>query len=289
MRAAMNERNEGTERRAISVVRNPSGHADAHIAEVVLVGPGKGNAMGPDFWRELPAAFDELDADDDVRAIVVRGQGGHFSYGLDLMAMGGALGPLVMGPQMARERTKLLALIGELQHAFDAVAACRKPVIAAITGWCIGGGVDFIAACDVRLAAADAKFSVREVKVAMVADLGSLQRLPHIIGEGHARELAMSGKNIDAARAMRIGLVNEVFETEALLLDASRSLAREMAESSPLVVQGIKEVMNDRVRGEVTEGLRRVALWNAAFLESADRAEAFAAFAERRPPKYSGK
>ena len=289
MRAAMNERSEGAERRAISVVRNESGHVDAHVAEVVLVGPGKGNAMGPDFWRELPAAFDELDADDDVRAIVVRGQGGHFSYGLDLMAMGGALGPLVMGPQMARERTKLLALIGELQHAFDAVAACRKPVIAAITGWCIGGGVDFIAACDVRLAAADAKFSVREVKVAMVADLGSLQRLPHIIGEGHARELAMSGKNIDATRAMRIGLVNDVFETEALLLDAARSLAREMAESSPLVVQGIKEVMNDRVRGEVTEGLRRVALWNAAFLQSADLAEAFAAFAEKRPPKYSGK
>ena len=289
MRAAMNERNEGTERRAVSVVRNPSAHADAHVAEVVLVGPGKGNAMGPDFWRELPSAFDELDADDDVRAIVVRGQGGHFSYGLDLMAMGGALGPLVMGPQMARERTKLLALIGELQHAFDAVAACRKPVIAAITGWCIGGGVDFIAACDVRLAAADAKFSVREVKVAMVADLGSLQRLPHIIGEGHARELAMSGKNIDATRAMRIGLVNDVFETEALLLDAARSLAREMVESSPLVVQGIKEVMNDRVRGEVTDGLRRVALWNAAFLQSADLAEAFAAFAERRPPKYSGK
>ena len=247
--------------------------------------------MGPDFWRELPAAFDELDRDADVRAIVVRGQGGHFSYGLDLMAMGGALGPLVMGPLLAgaAERTRLLALIGELQHAFNRVAACRKPVIAAITGWCIGGGVDLIAACDVRLASADAKLSVREVKVAMVADLGSLQRLPHIVGEGHARELAMSGKNIDAARALRIGLVSDVFETEAALLDAARALAREMAESSPLVVQGIKEVMNDRVRGEVTEGLRRVALWNAAFLQSADLAEAFAAFAEKRPPKFAGK
>ena len=273
------------ERRSISVQK------DAYVAEVVLLGPGKGNAMGPDFWRELPAAFDELDRDEDVRAIVVRGQGGHFSYGLDLMAMGGALGPLVMGPLMAgaAERTKLLALIGELQHAFNRVAGCRKPVIAAVTGWCIGGGVDLIAACDVRLCAADAKFSVREVKVAMVADLGSLQRLPHIIGEGHARELAMSGKNIDAARALRIGLVNDVLETEATLLDAARSLAREMAESSPLVVQGIKEVMNDRVRGEVTEGLRRVALWNSAFLQSADLGEAFAAFAEKRPPKFLGK
>jgi enoyl-CoA hydratase len=261
---------------------------DAHIAEVILVGPGKGNAMGPDFWREVPLAFEELDADADVRAIIVRGKGGHFSYGLDLMAMAGSLGPLVMGPQMAVERTKLLALIGELQHAFDAIANCRKPVIAAIGGWCIGGGVDLIAACDVRLAAADAKFSVREVKVAMVADLGSLQRLPLIIGEGHARELALSGKNIDAARALRIGLVNDVFESEEVLLDAARALAREMAESSPLVVQGIKSVMNDRVRGEVSEGLRRVALWNAAFLQSGDLAEAFAAFAEKRAPKFKG-
>src|SRR5206468_1195881 len=125
--------------------------------------------------------------------------------------------------------TRLLSMIGQLQHAFDAVADCKKPVIAAITGWCIGGGVDLIAACDIRVCSADAKFSVREVKVAMVADLGSLQRLPHVIGEGHARELALTGKNIDAARALRIGLVNDVYENEAALLDAARATAREIA------------------------------------------------------------
>jgi enoyl-CoA hydratase len=259
-----------------------------HVAEVVLVGPGKGNAMGPDFWREVPRAFAELDGDPSVRAIVVRGQGGQFSYGLDLAAMGATVGPHIAGAQLAAERTRLLGLIYELQRAFEAVAACKKPVIAAVSGWCIGGGVDLIAACDIRLASTDARFSVREVKVAMVADLGSLQRLPRIIGEGHARELAMTGKNIDAARALRIGLVNDVYESEAALLDAARALAREIAENPALVVQGIKQVMNVSAGRSVDEGLRYVALWNAAFLQSNDLTEAMQAFLERRPPKFGG-
>lgn len=260
-----------------------------HVAEIVLLGPGKGNAMGPDFWREMPLAMERLDADDAVRAIIVRGEGGHFSYGLDLMGMAGTFGAMMAGPQLAAERLKLLAMVGELQRAFNLVADCRKPVIAAVTGWCIGGGLDLIAACDVRLCGADAKFSLREVKVAMVADLGSLQRLPNVIGEGHTRELALTGKNIDAARALRIGLVNDVFDTEALLLDAARAIAKEIAENPPLVVQGVKHVMNDAVRKGVADGLRTVALWNSAFLQSADLTEAFTAFAARRPPKYEGK
>jgi enoyl-CoA hydratase len=260
-----------------------------HIAEVTLLGPGKGNAMGPDFWREMPLAMERLDDDAAVRAIIVRGNGGHFSYGLDLVGMAGTLGGMMAGPQLAAERTKLLATIGELQRAFNLVAECKKPVIAAVSGWCIGGGLDLIAACDVRLCSADAKFSLREVKVAMVADLGSLQRLPHVIGEGHTRELALTGRNIDAVRALRIGLVNDVYETEARLLDAARALAKEIAENPPLVVQGVKEVMNDAVRDDVYDGLRTVALWNSAFLQSADLNEAFTAFAMRRPPKYEGK
>jgi enoyl-CoA hydratase len=259
------------------------------IAEVILAGPGKGNAMGPDFWAEMPRVFEELDRDPEVRAVIVRGAGGHFSYGLDLMAMGSQVGPHLAGTQMAAERTRLLDLIGELQRAFDRVAGCKKPVIAAITGWCIGGGVDLIAACDVRICTKDARFSVREVKVAMVADLGSLQRLPRIIGDGHARELAMTGKNIDAARAQRIGLVNDVYDDEAALLDAARAMAREMAENPSLVVQGIKQVMNASAGKSVEEGLRYVALWNAAFLQSQDLSEAMAAFVERRPPKFTGR
>ncbi len=260
--------------------------ADA-IAEVALVGPGKGNAMGPDFWREMPLVFDALDRDASVRTVVIRGEGANFSYGLDLVGMMGSVGPHVTATQMAPERQKLLDMIRDLQRAFDSVAACRKPVIAAIAGWCIGGGVDLIAACDVRLASKGARFSLREVKVAMVADLGSLQRLPAIIGQGATRELAYTGKNIDADRALRMGLVSDVFDGDDALLAAARAMAREIADNSPVVVQGIKQVMNDCAGLSVAEGLRHVAVWNAAFLQSADLAEAFTAFFEKRPPKFS--
>ena len=259
------------------------------VAEVVLRGPGKGNAMGPAFWRELPRAFDELDRDEAVRAVVVHGAGESFSYGLDLSAMMAELGPLVAGVTLASERTGLLDLITEMQRAFDSVEACRKPVIAAVHGWCIGGGLDLITACDVRLCSAAARFSLREVKLAIVADLGSLQRLPAIIGQGATRELAFTGKDIDAARAERIGLVSEVLPDRESLLEAARAMARDIAANPPLAVQGIKRVMRFGQGRAPADGLGYVAVWNAAFLQSRDLAEAFAAFAERRPPRFSGK
>ena len=258
-----------------------------HVAVVTLSGK-KGNPMGPDFWQEMPRLFRELDADDAVRAVIMCGDGDHFTYGLDLPGMMGSLGPLVGGNSLARERTRLLALIGELQGAFNAVARCRVPVIAAVSGWCIGGGLDLIAACDLRICSRDAQFSLREVKVAMVADLGSLQRLPSIIGEGHTRELAFTGKDIDAARALAIGLVNDVYDTKEMMLEAARALASEIAKNPPLVVQGIKSVMNDGAGKSVEEGLRHVAHFNAAFLQSNDLMEALAAFMEKRPPKFTG-
>jgi enoyl-CoA hydratase len=259
------------------------------VAEIILVGPGKGNAMGPDFWREVPCVFRALHADTDTRVVLVRGAGGNFSYGLDLMAMAGELGPRISGQQQAFERTQLLAFIDELQDAFNAIAACRKPVIAAVAGWCIGGALDMIAACDVRLASADARFSLREVKVAMVADLGSLQRLPAIIGEGNTRELALTGRNIDATTALRMGLVTDVLANEEALLVAARAMAVEIAENPALVVQGIKAVMNSDIARGVADGLRTVALWNSAFLQSEDLGEAMMAFMQRRPPQFKGR
>lgn len=258
------------------------------FAEVVLKGPGRGNAMGPDFFNELPTIFAHLDSRDEVRAVLVRGDGEHFSYGLDLPAMMSELGPYIMGPQMAAKRTELHDLIRELQLGMDMVERCRKPVIAAIAGWCIGGGLDLAAACDIRLCAADARFSLREVKVAIVADLGSLQRLPPIIGQGATRELAYTGKDIDARRALELGLVNEIHDDRAALLDAARAMSRTIAENPPLVVQGIKRVMNFSSTRSTAEGLEYVAAWNAAFLQSMDLTEAFTAFREKRPPKYKG-
>jgi enoyl-CoA hydratase len=259
------------------------------VVEVVLIGPGKGNAMGPDFWREMPEAFAALDRDQEVRAILVRGEGNNFSYGLDLAAVMGDLGSHFGAREnLAAERTRLLDLIGDMQKAFDKVAACRKPVIAAIKGWCIGGGLDLIAACDIRVCSADARFSLREVKVAIVADLGSLQRLPRIIGEGAARELAFTGKDITASRALQIGLVSDVHETQEALLEAARKIAREIADNPPLVVQGIKRVMNYCADKSIADGLDYVAVWNSAFLQSADLVEAMTAFRERRPPQFKG-
>ena len=259
-----------------------------HVAELVLTGPGKGNAMGPAFFAELPRAIDELEADASVRAIVLRGHGGIFSYGLDLKAMVGTLAPFI-GPQnLASERQKLLDLIVRLQEGFRRVERCRKPGIAAVAGPCIGGGVDLIAACDVRIASKDARFSVREVKLAIVADMGSLQRLPRIIGHGHTRELALTGKDIDADRAQRIGLVNDVYADEAALLDAARAMARTIAENSPVVVQGVKQVLDYCEGKTIEDGERFVAVWNAAFLASNDLMEAMQAFMEKRAPRFTG-
>lgn len=259
------------------------------LTEVVLTGPGKGNSMGPDFWRELPEVFAALDADERIRAIILRGEGKHFSYGLDLPAMMGEPGLQLSGETLSAERTKLYDTILRMQGACTSIAQCRKPVIAAIAGWCIGGGLDLIAACDMRLCSADARFSLREVRVGMVADIGSLQRLPYLIGQGNTRELALTGKDIDAARALAIGLVNQVYETPEALLAEARAMARQIAENPPLVVQGIKRVLNECQGKPVAEGLNYVAVWNAAFLHSHDLQEALMAFLERRPPRFQGR
>lgn len=259
-----------------------------HISEVVLKGPGKGNALGPDFWNEAPGVFDELDRRVETRVVLLRGAGPQFCYGLDLMAMAGELAPLMGEPQMAKGRTDFLDLVHRMQGSPNGIAKCRKPVIAAVQGRCIGGGLDLVAAADIRVCSADASFSLREVKVAMVADMGSLQRLPFIIGEGATRQLALTGEDIDAARALSMGLVTEVCPDQTALLARARALATSIAENPPLVVQGVKRVMNQRVAAAQAAALDYVGVWNAAFLQSMDLTEAISAFAEKRSPTFTG-
>jgi enoyl-CoA hydratase len=255
-----------------------------HVATVTLLRP----TMPPAFFAAIGEAFRALSADREVRAVVVRSSAKGFSFGLDLPAAFQEHGALFAGGTAAN-RNELLALIRRLQASFEAVASCPVPVICAVHGSCIGGGLDLAAACDVRLCSAEAKFSLREVKVAIVADLGSLQRLPPIIGVGHTRELAFTGKTIDAARAERIGLVNEVFATPEELFAGAAAMAREIARNPPLTVRGVKDVLAHSEGRPVAEGLEYVAAYNSAFLASEDLGEAMAAFLEKREPNYRGR
>ena len=275
------------------VLRIAEGEAEG-VATLLLDRPEARNAMGMDLWRDLPRAMDVLAADTSVRVVVVAAEGPHFSVGLDLKAMGSMLtgggdGAGDARPSMAAKARSGRSEVLRLQNAITAVARCPKPVIAAVHGYCIGGGVDLIAACDIRLASSDAVFSVREAKMAIVADLGSLQRLPAIISAGHLAELAFTGKDISAERAKEIGLVNDVAADADGVHKAAQTLAAEIAANSPIAVQGTKAVLTANEGRTVAEGLDYVATWNAGMLASDDLVEAVTAFMEKRTPKFTGR
>jgi enoyl-CoA hydratase len=215
---------------------------DDHIATLWLDNADRRNAMGPAFWADLPEAMKLLSNDDNVRAIVLAAKGDAFTVGLDLKAMAPMLLQVGRNGSDAQRKQHLYREIKQLQAAISSVADCPKPVIAAVQGYCIGGGMDLITACDIRLATSDASFSVRETKMAMVADLGTLQRLPGIVGQGLAAELVYTGKDISASRAQQMGLVNDVYSTQVDLMQAAHALATEIANNSPLAVQGSKAV-----------------------------------------------
>jgi enoyl-CoA hydratase len=268
-----------------------SADVEGHIATLWLDRPEARNAMGPDMWADLPRACAALGEEPELRAVVVAARGPHFSVGLDLKSMGGGLAGGGGGaPRSQASKARRMRLeVKRLQDAITAVERLPFPVIAAVHGYCIGGGVDLIAACDIRLASADAVFSVREAKVAIVADLGSLQRLPRIISAGHLAELAFTGKDIGAARAREMGLVNDVYGDEESLMAAAYELAGEIAHNSPVAVQGTKAVLAANDGRTVAEGLDFVAVWNAGSLESDDLVEAMTAFMEKRPPVFKGR
>lgn len=259
------------------------------VAQITLVGPGKNNAMGPDFWAELPGVVAELDANPEVRAVVIAGAGRNFSYGLDLAAMMPVLGGFFAEGIDGSATEGLYDQIHGMRRAIDAVFEAKKPYVAAVQGRCIGGAVDLISACDVRHCSADATFSIREVKVGIVADMGSLSRLPHIIGEGRTRELALTGRDIDAATAEAYGLVTSVAADAQAVLDSAHLVAGEIAGNPPLVVRGIKDVMNHGIAEQIRRSNSYVATWNAGFLPTQDLLEAINSTLEGRSPTFTGK
>ena len=259
------------------------------VSTLWLANPARRNAMGPPFWEELPRAVAELEADEATRAIVLAARGPQFSVGLDLAAMGGTLVGSSEATSGAGRRMRTMREIARLQRSISAVADCAKPIVAAIHGWCIGGGIDLITACDIRVASACARFSVRETRIAIVADVGTLQRLPGIVGRGIAAELCLTGDDVDAERARTIGLVNAVHPDATATVQAAQALATRIAANSPLAVQGTKRVLRYCEGKSVEDGLAYVATWNAAFIESDDLGEAMAAFFEKRPAKFTGR
>ncbi|MHB8288016.1 MAG: enoyl-CoA hydratase-related protein [Acidimicrobiales bacterium] len=261
------------------------------VSTVYLDRGEKRNAMGPEFFDQLAEAMEVLSSNPDVRCVVIAAEGTDFSVGLDLKALadGTLIGREVSEARSQAERAmRLHERLKVLQQSISSVSACSKPVIAAVWGNCLGSGLDLASACDIRIAAADAMFALAETRMAMVADLGSLQRLPQIIGKGHLAEIAFTGKQIPASAALGMGLVNKVCPDASSTLAAATKLAGDVALNSPLAVQGVKAIMTASDANELADGLQRVALWNAAFIESDDLAEAVAAFIEKRPPVFRG-
>jgi enoyl-CoA hydratase len=262
---------------------------EGHVATLWLDRPESRNALGSAFWRDLPLAAAAVAENSDVRVLVVGARGPHFTVGLDLKEFGGHFLSGETTTSKARANAQTYENVRAMQDSVTSLANLSVPVIAAVHGYCIGGGIDLITACDIRLATSSASFSVRETKVAIVADLGTLQRLPRIVSAGHVAELAFTGKDIDAKRACDIGLVNSLHgESAEEVYLAALALANEIAANSPLAVQGTKAVLAANEGRTVDEGLDFVARWNTMYLASNDLREAMSAFLERRPSVFRG-
>lgn len=260
-----------------------------NTAEIVLNRPAQLNALDLEFFREIRDAFQSLDDDSEVRVVLLWSEGRAFSVGLNLREGHTLLPGREAFASDADRNHALYQMIREFQSSFSAARKCRKPVIAAIGGMCLGGGLDLVTACDIRLCSADAVFSIQETKMAMVADLGTLQRITRLTGRGFARELALTGRTVTAQRALAAGLVNEILPDKAALLEAARAMAAEIAGHSPFVIQGIKKVMDQAEESSEDEGLEFVAHWNASFFFTRDLTEARQAFLEKRAPRYEGR
>ncbi|WP_088289746.1 crotonase/enoyl-CoA hydratase family protein [Kineosporia sp. A_224] len=257
---------------------------DGKVAHVRLSRPDALNTMTPAFWRELPELVTALSDAGDVRAVVLSSTGKHFCAGMDLSVFMG--GGLVPSGEPARNNANRRLLVKALQRTSDAIEAARMPVVAAVQGGCIGGALSLVTACDLRYASADAFFVLQETNIGMTADVGALQRLPRIVGDGVARELAFTGRRMPAARAREVGLVTEVFDTHEALVAGALDVAHEMARHSPLVLWGVKESLNHARDHSVAESLDFVSLWQTGMLQTADMATALMAKQARTDPEF---
>jgi enoyl-CoA hydratase len=255
-----------------------------HIAHVQLTRPEQLNSMNPAFWHELPNAVRSIDQHSAARVIVISSLGKHFSAGMDLSVftqMGKDF-----GGEPARRGEKFRRSVLELQDSFNALEQVRMPVLVAIQGGAIGGAVDMICACDSRYCTEDAFFTIKETEIGMTADVGTLQRLPHLIPQGLVRELAYTGRNWGAQEALAQGFVNQVFADQEAMLKAVMKIASKIAMHSPMAVAGCKEMINYTRDHSVADSLNYMATWQSGMFQMPDIQEAMTAQQQKRMPEY---
>lgn len=256
-----------------------------HIATITLNRPEKGNALNAAMWTEIRQAFEWVDRQSEARVAILRGEGKHFCTGIDLHMMMNVVRQIQTDCD-GRTREELRNIIVDMQGTVGSLERCRKPVLAAIHGACIGGGIDLVCCADMRYATADAQFSIREIDIGMTADVGTLQRMPKLVGEGMVRELAYTGRVFSGAEAADMRFVNRTFFTPQALFEGVLEIARTIAQKGPLAMRGTKEMITYARDHSVADGLNYVAAWNAAMLMSADLAEAMQAGVQKRKPVF---
>ncbi len=259
-----------------------------NVAHLKLNRPGELNSMIPAFWRELPEIVRDLDDNARARCIVISSSGKHFCSGMDLAVFGGGQPTSgVRSGERGRSAANLRRVVRDMQKTFDCLDEARMPVIAAIQGGCVGGAVDMTSACDIRYCTADAFFVIQEINIGMTADVGTFPRLCHLIPQGWVREMAYTGRRLDARTALRIGLVNEVFEDHEAVVNHALLTAREIAAKTPLSVHGSKVMINYARDHSLADGLDYIATWQAGMYNpETDMKEALSARLEKREPRF---
>jgi enoyl-CoA hydratase len=250
-----------------------------HIAHLVLNRAEAMNTMHPAFWRELDEVLVQLHREGRARALVISSTGKHFSAGMALETFGG---DIAMDDRTPEGRAAIFDLLTDMQATFTRLETLRIPVIAAIQGGCIGGAVDMVTACCIRYATADAFFCIQEINIGMVADVGTLQRLPKLVPLGVVKELAYTGRRLTAQKALACGLVNEVFETPAAMVTAALQCAREIASKPPVAIWGTKQVINYSRDHSVDDSLKQMGWIQGAIWSNEHVREAVTAMKEKR-------
>ena len=256
-----------------------------HIAQIILNRPEKRNSMTIDFWNEFPEIISKINEDGDIRVIILSSTGPHFCSGLDLSLFQSDL--LKINQEQQSKPILLTNYIEILQKALNILQDSRIPVIAAIQGACIGGGLDLVCASDIRLGTKDCHFSILETKLGLVADIGTFPRLVKLIPDGLVRELAFTGRNFNSEEAKLSGFLNDVYPNQKNMLKAAFELAKEISANSPTVVYGCKEAIKFSRDHTTEEGLNWIKMWNSSMFNMTEIEEAFKAKFEKRLGNFS--